>query len=57
MKNFISCVTLFVKIMNIANLNILINPLVKQSLIKINLEKLVRGLDCVQHCLKLKLGI
>ena len=45
--------------MNIANENIPTNPLVKQSLIKINLEKLVTGLNCVEqvskYIMKLKL--
>ena len=49
--------TVFVGFMNIANLNILANPLVKHSLIKINLEKLVSGLGCVEHCLKFILEI
>ena len=41
-----------VNFMNIANENILTNPLVKQSLIKINLEKLVTGLNCVEQVSK-----
>lgn len=48
-----------VNFMNIANENIPTNPLVKQSLIKINLEKLVTGLNCVEqvskYIMKLKL--
>ena len=41
-----------VNFMNIANENIPTNPLVKQSLIKINLEKLVTGLNCVEQVSK-----
>ena len=38
--------------MNIENYNILTNPLVKHGLIKINLEKLVTGLNCVEQVSK-----